>query len=307
DFVCWGPYDRLCFAQVYQDLTSWISSGTTTGVLKDMLTDECPGVNSDQTEITETATNIFPFQFKDFSYPGEIIPQLAAMSDFQNLTYDFWLRSLDPTPGAAPKKPQAYFKIRSTQVSPHYEARSSNFASGGVRITPDITRLVNSLRVLYTNSAGATAQTGGASDADSQSDFWLRELFKLTIGRATETAAEQYRDSYIGRFADVQQTISFEVNGWLQRLVKRTEDQFGGGREPLWKAVADFPVGFRWLGAPPERIPVSGSWGLDGRILFWTSALTYDYASNMLTIQPDTEPREFENIISRLQRMGGIA
>jgi len=288
--IALGPW-WLCFHQAYNDTSTWVSSGTTSAQIKDMLTDDCPNVSTNQGNVDETSTDNYPWQPADNAYPGDLIPRLASMSDSSNNEWYFWLESM-PLDGTNPQKPIAYFKAQDLTTLDFW-ASMRDLAPHGWSIRPSLRDLANDVRVLYTDSANTQHQTASATDGQSQTDYWLREVWNLPIGQSTATVAAQYRDLYKGQFKTYQQVAEFTFNAWIYDPV--------GARQPLWKVVKGFPCNIRINDLVPQESQFSSTNILDERRTFHTLALRYSYDTNELSITPDTEEHTYAAVIRRLQ------
>ena len=286
-----GPWLAYCFSQVYNDAATWYSAGTTSAQIKDMLTTECPGINSDQSNIDETSTNNFPWQPVDNKYPGDYIPGLMAQSDAAYNEWLFWIQSA-PMSGATPAEPIAWFK-KASDVPGLYQCWREDMAAGGLNLIPSIRDLANDVQVVWTNSAGIRRQTPSGTDTASQDRYGLRERWDFELGGATGAAARQYRAVLKQRYRDPQQSANFTLNTWLY-------DQWGG-KWPLWRMIADFPVKFTVNDLIPDSTVLGHT--LDNRRTFMTLAAEYRYDSNTLTITPDTENNRADAILARYRAM----
>jgi len=252
-----------------------------------MLTNECPGVNSDQSNMDEPGTNNFPWQPTDNAYPGDLIPGLAALSDASNREWYFWLQSA-PMFGTTPQNPIPWFK-HAANVPGLYTCWREDMAPGGLNLTPSLRELVNDLRVMYRDAAGTQRQTASTTDADSQARYGLREKWDMDLGLASAAAAAQYRDLLLARYKDPQQSANFTLNTCLY-------DQWGG-KWPLWRGIADFPFKFTVNDLIPDTTVLGHT--LDNKRTFITLACEYDYDRNTLTITPDTEDNRADAILAR--------
>lgn len=282
---CLGPYWDACFRQVYNDAASWVDPCTTSEVIKDILTTECPAVSADQSGIDETNTDPSPWQTAENAYPGGLIPRLAAMSDDQHREWYFWLKSA-PLLFCEPQPPIPFFKPQLVELIDFWVDRVQ-CPEGGLELSPSIMEFANDVRVMYRDAAGAQQQTGSAVDAESKSRFWNQEVWDVTIATVPQTVAEQYRDLYLARYKDPQQSSSFRVTGWIR--------DSGDKRFPLWELIKKFPctVGIRDLDATLLKF---GS--IDHKTTFAVAAARYNYARNELAITPDLEEKTLENLLA---------
>jgi len=282
-----GPWQAYCFSQVYNNTATWVAAGQTGAQIKHMLTNECPGVNGDQSNIAEPGTNNWPWQPSDNAYPGNLIPGLAALSDAANAEWYFWLQSA-PMSGTTPAEPIAWLKS-AANVPGLYTCWLEDMAPGGLNLTPSLRGLANDVRVIYRDAGGSQNQTASATDADSQTRYGVRERWDFDLGVAPAAAAAQYNNLVLARHKDPQQSASFVLNTHLY-------DQYGG-RWPLWRAIADFPFKFTVNDLIPDIAGLGHT--LDNKKTFITLAVEYSYDSNRLTITPDTEDNRADAMLAR--------
>ena len=282
-----GPWQAYCFSQVYNNTATWVAAGQTGAQIKAMLTNECPGVSTNQDNVDEPGTQNWPWQPTDNAYPGDLIPALIALSDATNAEWCFWLQSA-PMAGTTPAAPIPWFKT-ATEVPGVYQAWREDMAPGGLNLTPSLRQLINDARVIYRDAAGTQNPTASAVDADSQARYGLRERWDMDLTKADAVAAAQYRDLLLARYKDPQQSASFTLNTWLY-------DQWGG-KWPLWRAIADFPFKFTVNDLIPDSTVLGHT--LDNKRTFITLAVEYSHDSNRLTITPDTEDNRADAMLAR--------
>ena len=280
-----GPWQSYMFSQVYNNTATWVAAGQTGAQIKAMLTNECPGVNTNQNNVDEPGTNNWPWQPSDNAYPGNLIPGLAALSDATYRQWYFWLRSA-PMTGTTPATPIPWFKAESS-ITQVYQAWRKDMP--GLNLVPSLRGLANDTRVISRDAAGTQNQTASATDADSQARYGLRERWDFDLGMAPAVAAAQYNNLVLARYKDPQQSASFTLNTWLY-------DQWGG-RWPLWRAIADFPFKFTVNDLIPDATVLGHT--LDNKRTFITLAVEYSYDSNSLTITPDTEDNRADAMLAR--------
>lgn len=291
---CIGPFWDLCFRQVYNDAASWVDTGTTSEQVRDILTDECPAVSSDQANIVETNTLNYPWQPMDNAYPGDLLPRLATMSDSQRREWYFWLRS-GYFRGSRPINPIPYFQPQDKNTV-HFWFDRRDCSPGGLELSPSLMELANSVTCMYRDAANVQQQTAIAGDAESQSDYWLREVWGVPLPTVPQTVAEQYRDMYLARYKDPQQSISFTLNGWIKNKV--------GIQVPLWKVIQEFPCNLGIRNLAPQAAMLSPTGVLDKEQVFSVTAVRYSYASNSLVVTPDLEEKTMEALIALWSGVG---
>lgn len=282
-----GPWQAFMFSQVYNNTASWITAGQTGAQVKHILTTECPGISTDQTNVAEPGTSNFPWQPSDNSYPGDLIEHLASLSDANNAQWYFWLASA-PLSASQWQKPIPYFQAES-DITTLYTCSRSDMVPGGLNLVPSLRELANDVRVMFTDATGIQNQTASAADAYSQARYGLRERWDYDLGKAPAAAANQYRDLLLAEFKEPQQGASFKLNTWLY-------DQWGG-KWPLWRAIADFPFKITVTDLIPDATVPEHA--LDNKRTFITLAAEYDYDSNVLTIVPDTEDNRADEMLAR--------
>jgi len=280
-----GPWTAYMFNQVYNNTATWVAAGQTGAQVAAILTADCPGVNTDQSNINEPGTNNFPWQPSDNAYPGDLIPDLAALSDAAGAEWYFWLKSA-PMTGTTPAAPLPYFKPASA-ITKVYQCWREDIVD--LELRPSLSELGNDMRVMYRDAAGSQNQTVSAIDADSQARYWLRERWDMDLGTAPAAAALQYRDQLLARYKDPIQVASFTLNTWVY-------DEWGG-KWPLWRVIADFPVKFTVNDLIPDSTVLGHT--LDYKRTFISLAAEYDHDANTLRIVPDTEDNRADALLAR--------
>lgn len=285
--TAFGPWLAYMYSQVYNDTASWVAAGQTGAQIEDMLTNECPDVSTNHDNVDEPATNNFPWQPSDNSYPGDLVAFLASLSDAAYAEWYFWLASA-PLAGTTPAAPIPWFKT-AANVPGLYTCWRKDMTPGGLDLTPSLQGLANDVRVMYRNSVGIQQQTTSIQDATSIARYGLRERWDYDLGSASRPAANQYRRMLRNRFKDPQQVASFTLNTWAY-------DRWGG-KWPLWRVIADFPVKFTVNDLIPDNVVLGHT--LDYKRTFITLAVEYDYDRNSLTVVPDTQDNRADALLSR--------
>lgn len=285
--TAFGPWLAYMFSQVYNNTNDWITAGQTGAQIQDMLTNECPDISTNQDNMDEPATNNFPWQPTDNSYPGDLVPFLASLSDATYREWYFWLASA-PLVGTTPAAPIPWLKA-AADIPGLYTCWREDMAPGGLNLTPSLQGLANDVRVMFRNSIGIQLQTISAVRQDSIDRYGRRERWDYDLGSARRFSANQYRTALVNRFQDPQQMASFTLNTWAY-------DQWGG-KWPLWRIIADFPVKFTVNDLIPDNVVLGHT--LDNKRTFITLAAEYDYDRNTLAIVPDTQDNRADAILSR--------
>lgn len=291
-----GPWQAYLFREVYNDTSTWVSSGTTSAQVIDILDDSVPGISDDRSHIEETSTDHYPWQTADNLYPGDHIERLAALSDSANNRWLFWLDSGSISGGGINSPPVPWF---SPSIPNHqrFSCSRRDIAVGGMRTGRSLRKLANDIQVGFVNAAHHHSQTGSASSSESQTLYGLWERWNYDLGRASLTAAQQYRDLLLDKFEEPQQYASFRIDTFL-----RYGMNYGVGAEmPLWFAIRYFPFYLSVTDMLPGEQVLAGL--EDAKRTFLIVAADYDYARNVLTVTPDIEDHRADAMLSRYRGM----
>lgn len=279
-----GPWKRHNDELVTENPTN---TQTTSEVIQDVLANHVPVISSDTTNIADTGTVIGNWQPRDGGeHPSSVIQKLAAMSDSQSRMWDYWVQS-SPLQNGRPTRPLAFFQPRSTTASPDWRFSRSDLVAGSMRATRSIRDLANSVKVIYSaveaGQVGQRKTTTAATDSDSQSRYWTREV-NLSVSGMSDTHATQLRDAYLGKYKSPTLALGYTLSTPYVR------DALGRKR-PLWYVikhgggyVGDFGLAETSLAGPIVR-----------RIV----AAEYDYHLNRLRLVIDTADSRLDAVLAR--------
>ena len=284
--VAMGPWQRLFDRLITDDPTD---TDTTSDVLKSWLTTYASIVNSDQSNIAETSTQVGEWIPRDGGeYLGDIVAKFAAMSDSGNRQWNFWLRSAAMS-GVLPQSPVAYYQPQGDDADIDWQFWREDLAPGGVELERSIFDLANNVVVRYSDEDGEQQVAAAASDSASQSEYWQRDVDE-SLGRATATPAEQYRNLYLSKFAQPILTQAFTLSAPFVL-------DGNGHQWPLWRVLANGGGYVRVNDLEPNTslFSVSVDHAQTGQI----TTAEYDYRNNNLRLVLDTEDNRLDAILAR--------
>ena len=262
------------------DGTDWTSGSghQIDDIIKEVLTDECPDINSDQSNIAAGSRDLAGIDFSTKAYPQDIVNDLTKNSDDDNSVWFFaiWENRIP-----------YLFKRAVTQVD-HYVWLES---LDDLRLTQSATELRNAI-LPFVGSTEGTTQTNTTSLA-----LYPRREFKVSLktgtnanrqGDAATTAAEERG------FPRQQQ--SFTVSG---RIYNAVAGDAGARLEeiPLWRVRAGDVIRIQDLVPATAATP-----SLDDVRTFYIMETEYDADTNTLTVQPDRRRRSLPSIIAKIAK-----
>lgn len=258
--------------------TDWTAGGphTADDIIKEMLTQQCPDIASDQSGIEANSRDLAGIDLSAPEYPQvNIVDRLGSLSDSDGSVWHF-----------------AVWNDR----KPYWSARSAAAVDWYVwlRDTRDLTlqQDASQLRNAITPVVGGTAGTE-QEDADSLAIYPRRELrIDLPDGANANTQADAASAAAAERSVP-RQSQSFRVSG---RLYLATGGQLAA--TPKWRVRAGDVVRVQDL--VPDTAPTPE---LDGLRTFFVLGTEYDADSDVLTIQPDTFDRRLARLLPRLGSM----
>ena len=256
--------------------TDWTSgSHTADDIIKEMLTEVCPSINADQTNIQANSRDIAGINLSARNFPQDVIVrQLAAVSDSDNSIWHFaiWDNRI------------AYWSPRSIATL-DYRVQLSDTSQ--LALNQSVSSLRNAITPLVDTTEGTTV-----TNATSLAFYPRREfLFTLPTGSvansqadAAETLAEER-----GYAAQVQR---FQVTGHIFQAT--TGDSGNSLAEiPKWRVRAGQTIRIDDL--VPQTIT---SPSFDRLRTFLITKTVYTADTDTLTVYPDTLPRTLTTILS---------
>ena len=269
----WGA----CRDQLYTTSgnTDW-SSGSgheIDDIIKEMLTEECPDINTDQSNIAAGTRDLVGIDFAAKEYPQVRINQLTLLSDND---YGVWFFAIWDN------RVPYLFKRSVTAIDWHIWLDSLQ----DLRLNQSALELRNSIIPF----AGGTEKTA-VTDATSQVLYPVREAkFSLPTGVANDPAADAGTKEVTERALPRQQ-IGFKISGKIYRSTSNT----GGRLEeiPKWHVRAGEVLRIQDLVSGTSTV------SLDDVRTFYIMETQYDADTDVLTIQPDRRSRRLTDLIPR--------
>jgi hypothetical protein len=255
--------------------TDWTSgSHTTDDIIKEMLTEECPSINSDQSNITANSRDVAGINLSSREYPQDIIvKKLAPLSDSDNGIWQFaiWENRIP------------YWSPRNLTTL-DYRIKLSD--TGGIQLKQSAMELRNAV----TPSVGGTEGTT-VTDAISLTFYPRREfLFDLPTGANANSQGDASSTLSTERSNPVQ-TSSFAISG---HVMSALAGETGSGliEVPKWRIRAGQYIRI------DDLVPASiSSPTLDRLRTFQIMETDYDVESDTIIIQPDSLPRSLNSIL----------
>ncbi len=184
----------LTFAGYYANLrdVAWQTTKNQlwSTTIKDILTDNCVQVSSDQSNIatTDITVNMAADEHTINNYPIHIFNHLMAFGDTSDNTYDFFIYE-DRIP---------FLTVRSVSTV-DWLVDIADFKA--FELSRDLADVWNSGYAVY---GAAQSQTATVTDTDSIERFGLTRHHVLpTVGKASQAAAEAARDVWLAEYKDV--------------------------------------------------------------------------------------------------------
>ena len=252
-------------------------------IVKEVLTDECPDISTDHTNIAAGSRDLAGIDFSDKAYPQDIVNDLTKNSDDDNSVWFFAIWE-----GRVPY----LFKRQVTKID-HYVWLDS---VSDLKLNQSATDLRNAILPFVGGTEGTT-RTNTTSLA-----LYPRREHKVSLqtgtnantqGDAATTAAEERG------FPRQQQ--NFRVSG---RIYNAAAGDEGGRLEeiPLWRVRAGDVIRIQDL-VPSSSATAS----LDDVRTFYIMETEYDADTNILTIQPDRRRRNLPSIISKIAKAADVS
>ena len=258
--------------------TNWASgSHSVDDIIKEMLTNSCPDINSDQTNIDDPNLDVGGITLTDRDYPQNIIIDKLPMTSDGT---DQWHFSIWDN-----RKP--YFKQR-VATTLHWTTFTSELGAGST-ISQSAYELRNSILPVKSGAEGTAA-----ADDDRRATVPLREA-KLEIQAGVPTAAQnEERDRSLAERKRPQQNQKFNLTG----RVWSTKNSGAFIGTPLWNVRAGEVIRIA------DLVPYSVSTPEFDRLrTFFINETEYDAIANTLRIVPDRPSTDLIKILIRSIQM----
>jgi len=275
------------------DDTDYSLSQTSSAIIKASLTNFVDVASDDHSNIDETSFSLSEdgnWDLSDYGlYPGDVIKKLSEMSDSSYSQWNYWMRSAAFN-GVTPQKPIPFFRAQVDDGTFNWQIVKANLGGNGVTQERNIEDLANRVIVIYRDIVGnEQTLTTWASDSDSQSDFWTREI-AATGGLLTSDAADQYRDLILNK-----QKLPL-----LKRAMPITSPHIRdnyGSKWPLWYPIKRGGGYLRINDLFPTPDLFSSSW--DRKRVGQMMTLEYDDSTPSLRVVLDTEDDRLDALLAQ--------
>jgi hypothetical protein len=244
-------------------------------IIKDMLTNKCPQIAADQSNIQSPGLDITPQTFDDDRYPIDLVRLLAEFSDS---TQQVW-----------------YFAIWADRI-PHFFPRNTSTVDWYVWLrNVDSIRLMASAKEFWSRvysvylSSGTKTRTATSTDSEAEAKYIKRVRAVTGLGEISAAAAESRRDMELEYRKEIQQQTDAFV-------VTAVYDDKGKSRD-LWRVRAGDVVRIA------DLVPAStdlDAVSLDALRTFYIVETRYDAARARLTLVPDRESRRLAVSVAEL-------
>jgi len=245
-------------------------------IIKEVLDDECPDINSDQTNIDDSSRDLAGIDFTTKEYPQDIVNKLTDLSDSDGSTWFFAIWE--------DRKPY-FFKRAVTQVD--YYVWLEDLSD--LRLQQSAVQLRNAI-LPFVGTTEGTTQT----DATSLALYPRRELkLSLNTGSNANTQADAAAASAVEKSLPRQQQ-SFSIDG---RVYSALAGDSGGRLQevPLWRVRAGEVIRIQDLVPNSAATPA-----LDDVRTFYIMETDYAADKNVLKIQPDRRRRSLARTLANL-------
>lgn len=279
-------YWSACRDQYYSDddgggRTNWAAGGPylVSNMIKEILTFECPDINSDQANI-DANTRTLNLDLSARSYPQDIIvDKLAPLADSDNSIWGFFIWG--------DRKP--YWEKRvATAVS--WEVYLGDI---DLRHSMTASTLRNAVTPVVSGAEG-TVRTNAVSLAM----YPRRELLVSLVAGVDVNGQQDAAQAYANQAAFPVQAAAFTVHGKIWDL---RGSRFVEGNK--WEVRAGDVI--RIADLVSDTISQEA---FDSLRIFYVTETHYDADTDRLTIQPDIFPRSLSGILPRLGQIerGGV-
>jgi hypothetical protein len=272
----WGSTHDQYYSDDDGSRTDWTSGSNhqIDDIIKEVLTAECPDINSDQTNIAAGSRDLVGINLSARAYPQDIINNLTNLSDDDGAVWFFAIWD---------NRVPYLFKRVATQIDWYVWLEDL----GDLRLQQSAVQLRNAIIPTVGGTEGTTQ-----TDTTSLALYPRRELkVALQTGTNANTQADAAGMAVVERALPRQQQ-SFSVSG----RIYRTAGDTGGRLEqtPLWRVRAGEVIRIQDLVPSSAATP-----GLDDVRTFYIMETSYDADTNVLTIQPDRRSRRLSDIVGR--------
>lgn len=273
----WGATRDQYYSDDDGSRTDWTSGSghEIDDIIKEMLTEECPDINSDQSNIAAGSRDLVGINLSARDYPQVYINTLTNVSDDDGAVWFFAIWD--------DRKPYL-FKRSVTQVDWYIYLEDLN----NLRLQQSASQLRNAIIPVVGGTEGTTQ-----TDTTSLALYPRREL-KLTVqtGSNANTQANA-AGTAVAEKALPRQQQGFQVSG---RIYRSTGDTGGRLEEmPLWRVRSGEVVRIQDLVPSSAATPA-----LDDLRTFYIMGTEYDASKNSLTIQPDRRNRTLTSVIASI-------
>ena len=269
-------YWSACHDQFYTTTgnTDW-SSGSNHfmhEIVAEMLTEECPDINSDQSGLEEADVDLAGIDIAAKEYPQTRINQLVKLSSSDHATWFFAIWD--------DRKPYL-FKRSVTEID--WRVWLNSFQN--LRLGQSALDLRNSVIPVK----GAT--DGTAVDNSASILLYPRREVRFVLPTDTPNTPMEDAATMFGVESGLpRQNQSFEISGKVYRATSAT----GGRLEEIPKYLIRAGESIRIQ----DLVPASVSIALDDVRTFYIMETNYNADKDTITIQPDRRARRLSNIIA---------
>ena len=267
-------YWASCFDQVYNRANAGLEDISV--LIKAALTDSCPAISSDQSNIADNTMEV-PQYLDDDRYPGDLIDEWCKQGDsVGDAPYAFSIWD-DRIP--------YYFKQEAGEAD--WIVSRSMVSSGGMQLQSSASDVWTRVKVVYSNIADETGlrlETAWASDYTGPLGSAHREHI-FSLSGATSTTAQKARDAFLAEHVNLKYNLAVVIE-------KKIADA-NGALWPNWYVRAGDVIDILDL-VPHELLFDLSKSGLD-RIYVKATR----WQNGMLEIIPDMEPELTALILTR--------
>ncbi len=283
DVVCYGYWSSLR-DQVYNDnsidsgSTDWTVGGphTAADIIKEMLTDKCPDISSDQSHISANSVDLVGITFTNDDYPLDIIVDTLGPG---NPDGDESVYHLAVWEDRVP-----FWTKRAVSEVDYYVWLEALGQARFIQSGHDLRNRVLTRHLI----GGATTRTAAADDADSQARYPVRELV-VGQGEINATNATNARDQALAEQKLPRQQQSFTVHGRVWGVANAALTEL-----PKWEVRAGKVVRVQDLVPPSVSSPA-----FDDLRTFFILGTEYDAVTDTLKVQPDRPAARVSSVLAR--------